>query len=193
MLRMARRGPAFLVADIGNSPHSKLRSTSRYLQHMERILYPNRLKLTLFAALSLMFSLNVGFAHGRILLGFLSLVAACVFSLMMLPGATSLTIGPEGFVSRCLYRSFSYKWAEIEHFGVVTRRYMGLIPISRKVGFRFSEHYAKYRALRKITRIVRGYDGLLADNYGMSAKELAALLEVCRARAASRQSAPVAV
>jgi hypothetical protein len=57
---------------------------------------------------------------------------------------------------------------------------MGIIPVRRSVGFRFSESYGKRNIISRIAGAIARFDRQLPDNYGMKAKELLVLLEACR-------------
>jgi len=146
----------------------------------DKILYPNRTRL---AGLTVVCLLGMLLAHGAIL-SLICGAAACFFATSLLPNATSLTLNSAGFTARALFRDTSYRWQDIEAFVLITRRYLGVIPISRSVGYRFSESYRKMGAARKVYRALVGWDGRLADNYGLKAQNLVAVLETCRGRAA---------
>jgi hypothetical protein len=60
---------------------------------------------------------------------------------------------------------------------------MGVIPVSRSVGFKFSESYPRNVVSRFAGALV-SFDRKLHDSYGMKPQELLALLEICRRQAA---------
>jgi len=92
-----------------------------------------------------------------------------------------LKLDAEGFTIKSMWEERRERWADVEAFYVVTTRYMG-IPIRRMVGYRYAKEYQQ-SMVRKVLRFVNRWDKLVPDNYGMKAKELAALLEQRRASA----------
>ena len=57
------------------------------------------------------------------------------------------------------------------------------IPVRRSVGFKFSESYPKRNVVSRFVGAIASFDRNLPNNYGMKAKDLAALLESCRRQA----------
>ena len=93
-----------------------------------------------------------------------------VFILLMLPNSSYLLLKEDGFTVCSLYRTSSLKWSDIEGFEVTT------IIGPKIVGFNFSSTYNRQQKVRKISKNMAGYEGALPDTYGISAKELAELL-----------------
>ncbi|HWX18342.1 MAG TPA: STM3941 family protein [Candidatus Binatia bacterium] len=113
-------------------------------------------------------------------IGFFGL-CALVSVAQLLPGSSFLKIGREGFEFRTLWRGASFRWSDVEEFGVAefTLHHSGIPQKNRMVGFRFSPSYekgGKNLALRRLNEGLVGYEAALPDNYGMKHEELAALL-----------------
>jgi hypothetical protein len=149
---------------------------------MEQELYPNRWRWALIGLFYLILLPTLARAGGSSL----ALAGMAVFAvyggIMLLPGSTSLKLDVEGFTSRMAFRDQRYEWNQIAAFKVITTRYMGFIPVRRRVGFDFAESYKKKGLARKFLHAFVPYDRLLPDNYGMKAKDLAVLLETWRVR-----------
>lgn len=114
----------------------------------------------------------------------------------LLPGAASLTLDQDGFHVTGLFRRTSYRWDEIEVFGIyypnLKTPTLGLNkPTSKKpmVGFNFlPERRAKTMLMRK-SREELGYEAALGDIYGLKAEEFAAMMNAYRvSRTAPRQA-----
>lgn len=152
---------------------------------MEKTLYPNRYPSVWKIALGL-FCLWGGatFSFEGPGLRALAFIGG-VFSLM--PGIGWLKLTQFGFTYRGFLGEKTYRWQDVATFLVVTQRIMGFVPVSRKVGWTFSDSFKK-SAVLKITRVMIAFDALLPDTYGLKAAELAALLETCRQQALAGQS-----
>ena len=153
----------------------------------EKILYPGRGRaffLTVFCAIFSFVGIDAG-GTGWIL-GVLAGAGALIFFSNLLPGAARLKLDAQGFSYRMAFREHRHNWTDIESFGVLTRRYLGVIPFSRKVCFSFTANHKKTRALViRMAATVTRFDGQLPDNYGLKARDLAALMESWRVRAAN--------
>ncbi|MBN9662652.1 MAG: hypothetical protein J0H49_30920 [Acidobacteria bacterium] len=158
----------------------------------ERILYPGRLRTLFLAVACAVFTLmGLGAGGGGLLWALLAGIGAFIFFTSLLPSAAWLKLDAQGFTYRIAFREHRYNWADIRSFGVLTRRYLGIIPVSRIVCFTFTEEHKKTKSLllRMATAIAR-FDGQLPDNYGMKARDLAALMENWRLQAESSAAAP---
>ena len=100
-------------------------------------------------------------------------------AMMLVPGAAFLKVTPEGFTVRSLFRSFSYKWNEIDRFYVAGSGW------NRFVAFEFAAHVDKLRATRKIVALLSKHEAALPDSYGMKCEELVELLTRRKANASS--------
>jgi len=89
-----------------------------------------------------------------------------------------------------MFRDQQFQWNDIEGFKVITMRYMGIIPIWRRVGYDFAESYRKRSLPGKFVNALARYDRLLPDNYGMKAKDLSVLLESLRRQHLQSQPVP---
>jgi hypothetical protein len=100
------------------------------------------------------------------------------------PNTSWLKLGPQGFTVRYWFKEDTYRWTDVKEFKLITLRYMGLIPVSRSVGFTFSENYPKRNIVLRIAGALAAFDRKLPNNYGMKAQDLLILLESCRRQAA---------
>ena len=117
----------------------------------------------------------------------ISVVAAVV---QLLPGSSFLRLSPEGMMIRGMWRDTSYRWSDIERFGVAEIHPAG--HRQRMVGLNFSETSQfrdQARALRGMNRSLTGFEGALPDNYGWDCARLAAHLESWKARSAGGPAA----
>jgi hypothetical protein len=96
-----------------------------------------------------------------------------VFLVQMLPQSSYLRLDPEGFEIRTLFQSSRYKWDDVAVFGT---KKIG----SKMVIFLFSPEYENGKTARGISLAVAGVEGALPDTYGMSAEELANLMNEWR-------------
>ena len=108
-------------------------------------------------------------------IGFFGL-CSIVFALLLLPNASYLELTPEGFTIRSLFRSHSYSWTEIETFAV------GYASRMKTVVFNLSPFYENQHTLRKTNKKLFGFEACLPDTYGMSAEELADLMNTWKRR-----------
>lgn len=145
-----------------------------------RVLYPSRSKSVAFLVVSVLFVLggiwlrDDGPVVAWLTIAFFGLGAA-VFSANLLPGSSYLKLTSEGFEQRVLFRTHNEDWINIQHF----EAYRNPTSSSRLVGFVYDPNYAstaRGAAGRKISRSMVGLDGALPDTYGMSADELAELM-----------------
>jgi hypothetical protein len=106
---------------------------------------------------------------GWLVAGFFGLgVAIC--AVLLLPGSASLRLGPEGFEVCSLFRARSYRWADVEGFGVTS------VGGNRMVAFNFAPAFPSSAVARRLAVLMIGWEGALPDTYGIGAGELAALL-----------------
>jgi hypothetical protein len=164
---------------------------------MEKILYPGSnwriAQAILYGTLSAHFltkSLRTGSANPLLCLAFL--FVAVDRSLGYIPGAAFLKLDQQGFTVCYWFRKTSYRWCDIADFRVITRRYWGIIPFRRFVGFRYTESSGKRHLALRVASAIARFDRALPDTYGMKAKELALLLDQWRlgSVAADQRRAP---
>ena len=109
-------------------------------------------------------------------------IGVLVSLIQFVPGSSFLRLTSDGITVRIMWRTTSYRWSDIERFGVTSHRLIGLD---------FSASYPerdKFRTALKLCRLLSGFEGALPDNYGWNLAELAAYLNTLRARYAG--SAP---
>jgi hypothetical protein len=102
----------------------------------------------------------------------------------LLPGAASVALDPQGFHVTGLYRRVSYRWDEIEEFGVY-------YPTPKKpmVGFNFLPDSRPKSWLMQKSREKFGYEASLGDVYGESPEQFA---EMMNAHLRQQTEGPVA-
>ena len=94
------------------------------------------------------------FAWATIVLFGLSVV---VLALELLPNSDYVRVGPEGFTVRGLFRAYSYRWRDVDAFGV--QRVGG----TKRVVFSFSNEYRNPRRLARAYRLLAGADAVVAE------------------------------
>ena len=105
---------------------------------------------------------------GLLAIGGVLLTVAIV---QLLPGAASLTLDVEGFHVTGLYRRTSYRWDEIEGFGVYQAN-----GKKKMVGFNFVEGSRPKSFLMKMSRNTIGYEAGIGDLYAPDPDKLADML-----------------
>jgi hypothetical protein len=148
---------------------------------MELTLRPNRLRYLLFMTSS------AGFVAGGALMvregdpmgwaGILFFGAGViVFCVLLLPGSAYLKLDPAGFTVCSLFRAHSTRWYEVNSFEV------GRIGGRKLVVFNFSNLHRGQGFARKLSSAIGGYEGALPETYGLSAEDLAAMMNDWRQR-----------
>jgi hypothetical protein len=100
-----------------------------------------------------------------------------IFGLLLLPGSAYLKLDSAGFTFCTLFRAHSTCWYQVDSFQVAR------IAGRKMVVFNFSNLHPGQRVLRKLSSTVSGYEAGLPETYGLSAEELAAMLNDWRERA----------
>jgi len=153
---------------------------------LERVLYPKpRMAALMFWSLLLMVLVAASVRNSRSNLGMMMFfcVIGIIFTVVSSrPNASALKLDSQGFTVRFWFKENTYRWIDVKAFKIITTRYMGVIPVSRSVGFSFSDNY-KRNVVLKIAGKIAAFDRKLPDNYGMKAKELLVLLEAWRRQA----------
>lgn len=101
--------------------------------------------------------------------------------IQFIPGSSFLRLSSDGITVRTMWRSTSYRWSDIERFGVAefTTSHGGIPQRHRLVGLDFSASYPRRdraQTVKSINRSFTGFEGALPDNYGWDYGELAAHL-----------------
>jgi hypothetical protein len=121
-----------------------------------------------------------GDARGLWISGFFAL-CLLVGLVNALPTASALRLDRNGFVVRTLFRSRTYRWVDIESFGVGTVSGMTIVTFTIRA-------HQPAGAVKSF--LVGNVDGALPETYGQSAVALAALLEDWRAGRPRRAGPP---
>jgi len=114
---------------------------------------------------------------------------AAVALAQLIPGSSFLQLSPEGLVVRTIWRTKSYRWSDIEQFGVAEVRTGHLGQRQKLVGYDYSPSSPEAnqgRALKDLNRKLSGFEASLPDNYGWSHAELAEHLNTLKSRYAGR-------
>lgn len=126
----------------------------------------------------------------------------------LLPGRASIETSPEGLTIRSAFQTQTYRWSDIENFGVSqftiqaknvywggkTQILKGHVPGGRhfeRVGFNFSRLYPggglAWR-FKDYNQAHYGFDGLLPDNYREDCAQLAEHLDQLKAQATGNEA-----
>jgi hypothetical protein len=114
---------------------------------------------------------------GWLLVSFFGL-GAIICATLLLPGAGKLTLDVDGFQTTSLFRGSRLHWTDVAGFKAHT---MPFSRLSKKVYFNVSTLTG--RPIAKLNVALFGRNSALADTYGLSADELACVMEYWRNRA----------
>jgi hypothetical protein len=91
-----------------------------------------------------------------------------------------LTLGPDGMIWRSPFRTIHYQWDDLQNF----RPYKPTSKtISKHLGFDFTDSYhARRGGPYGLAKAMAGVEGSFGSGWGLSAAELAELLNTARAR-----------
>jgi hypothetical protein len=109
---------------------------------------------------------------GAINVGF-SVIGITVMLWSVLSSGASLRLDGEGFSYATMFRRYSFKWQEVDHFGVIK------IGLTEVVGYTLSAA-AKRTDGNIQNKHSIGFDGFMPSAYGRSPAELAELMEKWR-------------
>jgi hypothetical protein len=112
-------------------------------------------------------------AYGAIVFFGLGIVVAVV---NLLPGSSYLELEQRGFTLCTLFRKTFHPWEDIAEFFPFSMQ--GAKPM---VALRYAPTYRRQSTARSFAKQLAGAEGALPDTYGMSAADLAALLNRVRA------------
>ena len=94
-----------------------------------------------------------------------------IVSLILLwPSSSYLELDSTGFVIRNLFRDSRIPWVDVDYFEA--RR----VGLRKMVTLNFAPNYKALPNARAVTRAISGVDGALPDTYGMSADDLARMM-----------------
>jgi hypothetical protein len=97
-------------------------------------------------------------------------IGAVVFAILLLPGAAFLKLDSDGLTVCALYRATFTSWDAVEGFGVTQ------VGLRKFVGVALTEPGKTKSLMARFNTGVIGFDGMLPDTYGMTAADLAVLL-----------------
>lgn len=142
-------------------------------------LKPSPWRLLMLLALSAAFALVGLVVIERHLLAGLLITAffgvgALIALVALLPGSSYLELSAQGMTLRTLYRSWHLDWSEVSGFFVCRVAGRTMVCWDR------SDGGADARGVRALSRSLAGARAGLPDNYGLSAVQLAELLESWR-------------
>ncbi|HEU5058858.1 MAG TPA: hypothetical protein VFU21_20130 [Kofleriaceae bacterium] len=102
-------------------------------------------------------------------------LCAAVAIVHLVPGASSLSIDGDGLSCRSLFRRWSVRWDDIDRFYPVAIR-QGGVRVHQMVGWDYLPGRGPPGRGRRLSSAIAGCEGALPDTYGMTAQELADLL-----------------
>jgi hypothetical protein len=144
-----------------------------------RVLRPSPLKTAGLAALTAAMAAGGAWmiVSGEVLGWFVAVffgLCTLVIAAALLPNASYLRVGPDGFTLCSLFRAHSYRWSDVSGFSV------DRVGPNRMVVFDFSEEFQGMPRLRRFAAALGGHEGGLPDSYGMPLEDLAGLLNEYR-------------
>jgi hypothetical protein len=92
----------------------------------------------------------------------------------LLPNSSYLTLTEQGFLFASLFRKHFVAWSSVQSFLPVK------IKFNSMVGWTYSSEFRESRRLRRINTSIAGVEAALPDTYGMSAEQLANLMNRLR-------------
>jgi hypothetical protein len=140
-----------------------------------RILRPNSIKTLGLLAVCAIFAAGglwivaQGAAIGWLVVIFFGL-GVLVSAVRLLPSSAYLRIDSQGFTLCSLFRTYSFRWDDVQGFVVAWNGQF------RLVAFNFAPGYQRASIGNKISAGISGFDAALPNSYGMSLADLAALL-----------------
>ena len=96
---------------------------------------------------------------------------------MMLPGASYIRLYAEGCEVCSLFKKRRVRWGDIGPLSVST------ISKNKMVVFDYSPNYTDHVSSRQLAKNMTGFEGALHDTFGMSAEELAGVMNEWRTTA----------
>jgi hypothetical protein len=109
-------------------------------------------------------------------LAFFGLGAILSLIVVLFPQISSLRLAPEGFYLRSIVRTQFISWGDVSLFGVAS------ISMNEMVVFNYAATYTGQRLGRSLAFDLVGWEGALSDTFGMSAEELANLMNAWKRR-----------
>jgi hypothetical protein len=100
-------------------------------------------------------------------------------AVLQLVGGSYLKLTANGIEERALFRVHRTAWKDVRGFTVYALRTRG-VKTSEHVGFDYVPEYPARRRMRAVNKGLTGCEAGLADTYGMTAGDLANLLEEWR-------------
>ena len=97
-------------------------------------------------------------------------LAIVVFGVQLLPNSSYLKLTEEGFEVCSTFKVNTYRWADIEKFSVMN------VPLNKMVSWDFVTDYSSQEAGRRVSSRITGSEAALPDTYGMTAEDLAQLM-----------------
>ena len=97
----------------------------------------------------------------------------------LFPNSSYLTLTERGFEFASLYRKHFVSWSDVESFLPIK------IQSRRMVGWNYSPGFSKSQRIRRVNTARAGAEAALPDTYGMSAEQLADLMNQLRNRQAN--------
>lgn len=142
------------------------------------VLRPSRTKWTLLLFISAAFTavcvLAIRDGNGWAWLGLTLFGLGMLVALLMLAGKVKLVLTPEGFMIRNLVNAVTYRWSDIEDF------YEAPVGVTTIVAWSYRSSVDRDRLARGVNRAFGQPEAGLGDTFGMSANDLAELMNTWR-------------
>jgi hypothetical protein len=106
-------------------------------------------------------------------------LGAILSSIILIPGASWLTLDTRGFMVRNLFRTTSRPWADVDNFAAVD-----VARAKKLVGYDDAQGAGK--AFGRLSVLLSSRNSALPDSYGLSEADLASLMTQWRSRALMR-------
>lgn len=142
----------------------------------EKILYPKKSKAIFGLVLPLLLT-AVGIwmvLYKNAILGWIATIffglGVVIAFINLLPNASYLKLYKDGFEFCTMYKKDRYNWDDIQSFSTGTANFKTMVT------FNFAESFQKYKTMRKVSAKIGGKEGALPDTYGLTANELAYLM-----------------
>jgi hypothetical protein len=112
-----------------------------------------------------------------VIFGALGSLAASLF--ILFPRLSSLKLTADGFAINSLFSNDFTRWEDVTGFVV------GSYNMNKMVFYNYAPHYTGKKLGRKIASDLSGWEGAIADMYGISPEELADLMNQWKERSST--------
>jgi hypothetical protein len=118
--------------------------------------------------------LTDGVSSGWLVAGFFGLCALISVGVLLRP--VCLVLSPDGFTVKGVGKARALRWADIEEF------FPAAVGATTQVAWTFRASHADHAAIRRLNRMIGLPEAALGDTFGMTAEELADVMNAWRQR-----------